>query len=127
MSSLCVHSTPKHMRLREGSISVLQNYKINIDTPVTETESFQRIVYLPKNNVSGDYTIGKIFFIQRSKNENLCNSLSASEAVQLLIQNLLSPDVDMSACLQCAIKLAPKCRQLIYSDMSYVRDIIENE
>ena len=33
----------------------------------------------------------------------------------------------MSSCLRCAIQLAPKCRQLIYSDMRYVREVIENE
>ena len=127
MASLCVHSTPKPLHLREESLPVLREYGIDINVPVTESESFRRIVYLPDSFVSGDFPVGGLFFIRRDKSENSCRPIPPAEAVQLIIQNLLSPDVDMSACLRCAIKLAPKCRKLVYSDMRYVQEVLKNE
>ena len=127
MTSLCVHSDPKPLHLREESIPILRNCGIDINVPVTESESFRRIVYLPDSFVSGDFPIGGLFFIRRDKSENSCEPVKPTEAVQLIIQNLLSPDVDMSACLRCAVKLAPKCKKLVYSDMSYVLETLKNE
>ena len=127
MTSLCVHSAPKPLHLREESLPILRDYGIDINVPVTESESFRRIVYLPDSFVSGDFPIGGLFFISRDKSENSCRPIPPTEAVQLIIQNLLSPDVDMSACLRCAIKLAPKCHKLVYSDMRYVKEALKNE
>lgn len=127
MTSLCVHSDPKPLHLREESIPILRNYGIDITVPVTETESFRRIVYLPDSFAYGDFPIGGLFFIRRDESENSCEPVKPAEAVQLIIQNLLSPDVDMSACLHCAVKLAPKCKKLVYSDMSYVLETLKNE
>lgn len=127
MSSLRVHSEPAPLQLRVESVPVLNKYGIDITIPITETESFRRIVYLPENHVSGDIPIGGLFFIQRSEIVNSYYPVPAGKAVQLIIQNLLSPDIDMSACLHCAIKLVPKCRRLVYSDMNYVREILKNE
>lgn len=127
MTSLRVHSDPKPLHLREESIPVLRSCGIDITVPVTETESFRRIVYLPDSLAYGDFPIGGLFFISRDISENSCRPIPPTEAVQLIIQNLLSPDVDMSACLRCAIKLAPKCRKLVYSDMRYVQEVLKNE
>lgn len=127
MTSLRVHSDPKPLHLREESIPILRSCGIDITVPVTETESFRRIVYLPDSLAYGDFSIGGLFFIRRNKSENSCEPVKPTEAVQLIIQNLLSPDVDMSACLRCAVKLAPKCKKLVYSDMSYVLEILKNE
>ena len=127
MTSLRVHSDPKPLHLREESIPILRSCGIDITVPVTETESFRRIVYLPDSFVYGDFPIGGLFFIRRDKSENSCEPVKPAEAVQLIIQNLLSPDVDMSACLRCAIKLAPKCHKLVYSDMRYVKEALKNE
>ena len=46
MTSLRVHSDPKPLHLREESIPILRSCGIDITVPVTETESFRRIVYL---------------------------------------------------------------------------------
>ena len=127
MTSLCVHSEPKPLHLREESIPVLRSYGIDITVPFTETESFRRIVYLPDSLAYGDFPIGGLFFIRRDESGNSCEPVKPAEAVQLIIQNLISPDVDMSACLCCAIKLAPKCKKLVYSDMSYVLETLKNE
>lgn len=127
MTSLRVHSDPKPLHLREESIPILRNCGIDINVPVTESESFRRIVYLPDSFVSGDFPIGGLFFIRRDKSENSCEPVKPTEAVQLIIQNLISPDVDMSACLRCAVKLAPKCHKLVYSDMRYVKEALKNE
>ena len=127
MTSLCVHSDPKPLHLRVESVPALQRCGIDITVPVTEIESFRRIVYLPNSFVSGNFPIGGFFFIHRDEFKNSCKSVPPTEAVQLIIQNLLSLDVDMSACLRCAIKLAPKCRKIIYSDMSYILEILKNE
>lgn len=127
MTSLRVHSDPKPLHLREESIPVLRNCGIDITVPVTVTEAFRRIVYLPDSFAYGDFPIGELFFIRRDKSENSCESVKPVEAVQLIIQNLISPDVDMSACLRCAIKLAPKCHKLVYSDMRYVKEALKNE
>ena len=127
MISLCVHAAPKPLHLREESVSILKHYGIDITTPVTVRNSFRRVVYLPNHFVQGDFPIGRLYFIQRSTVDTICKSIPPREAVQLIIGNLITPEVDMSSCLRCAIQLAPKCRQLIYSDMRYVREVIENE
>lgn len=127
MISLQVICSPSPLHLREESVPVLHKYGINITSPVTEAEAFRRIVYLPEHIASGNIPIGGLFFIRRSAAENSCRPIPADKAVQLIIQNLMSPEVDMAACLRCAIKLAPKCRTLVYSDMNYVRELLQNE
>ncbi len=127
MTTQNVICTPSPLHLRVESIPVLLNYGINITVPITETKNFRRIVYLPKNTASGNIPIGGLFFIRRSETDNSCTLLNPDKAVQLIMQNLLSPDLDFSACLRFAIKLAPKCRHLTYSNMNYVSKIIENE
>ena len=127
MTSLCVHAAPKPLHLREDSVAILKHYGINITAPVTEKDSFRRVVYLPDHFVQGDFPIGRLYFIQRSTVDTVCKPIPPREAVQLIIGNLITPEVDMSSCLRCAIQLAPKCRQLIYSDLRYVREVIESE
>lgn len=127
ITSLRVQSNPQPLHLREESVPVLHDYGIDITVPITETESFRRIVYLPDNFISGEFPIGGLFFIQRDKVENSCTSVPPAEAVQLIIQNLHSPDVNMSVCLRCAIKLALICRKIVYSDMDYVNNLLKNE
>ena len=127
MTSLCVHAAPKPLHLREDSVAILKHYGINITAPVTEKDSFRRVVYLPDHFVQGDFPIGRLYFKQRSTVDTVCKPIPPREAVQLIIGNLITPEVDMSSCLRCAIQLAPKCRQLIYSDLRYVREVIESE
>ena len=127
IASLRVQSNPKPLHLREDSVLVLHDYGIDITVPITETETFRRIVYLPDNFISGECPIGGLFFIQRDKAENSCTSVPPAEAVRLIIQNLHSPDVDMSACLRCAVKLAPMCWKIVYSDMTYIYNLLKNE
>lgn len=120
----CVaHVTPVH--LRPESIPILENNDCYIKGKLLEIETIQRIVYMPKTVVVEDMPIGGIYFITRCDNENSCTPLSGGEAVQRLMQNLLT-SLDGSASLRCAVKLARYCHELKFSRLSYVYDLLKD-
>ncbi len=120
--SVAVDITP--IRLRPESVPILRDYGCNIDGHEVRVENINRIIYTPEAVAANDLPIGGLFFIERSDSENSCSPIPRSEAVQLIMQNLLSPGNAGSDKLRCAIKLAPSCEKLVYSDMTYVCDIL---
>lgn len=121
-----VQVTPLPLHLRPESISILAKYGYPISGTEIAIENIHRIVYTPKITSFRELPIGGIFFIKRSDAENRCESIPKTEAVQLLMQNLMNGDAVNGASLKCAIKLADKCcHRLIYSDMRYVADIMD--
>ncbi len=117
--------TPIH--LRPESLPILGQYGCPIDGAAMKTERIDRIVYTPGRTASAHLPIGHIFFIERSETENSCSPIEKSEAVKLLMAGLLSPRAADIKRLQCAIKLASKCKRLVYSDMRYVADLLRGD
>ncbi len=119
--------------LRPGSIPVLKQYGCTISGTEINIEDIERIVYMPDNTVHTALPIGNIYFIERIQNDNDCNRnynacrhIDKSEAIQLLMSSLCSPDaVDISR-MKYAIHSAEHCFRLIYSDMRYIADLLNN-
>lgn len=121
----CVaHVTPVH--LRPESIPILENSGCYIRGELLEIETIRRIVHMPKTVAVEDMPIGGIYFITRCDDGNSCTPLSGGEAVQRLMQNLLT-SLGGSASLHCAVKLARYCRELNFSQLSYVYDLLKKE
>jgi len=118
------HVTPVH--LRPESIPILENSGCHISGELLEIDTIRRIVHMPKAVAVEDMPIGGLFFITRCEDENSCTLLSGGEAVQRLMQNLLTSRGG-SASLRCAVKLARYCRDLKFSELSYVFDLIQKE
>ena len=127
MDTLCVVPDISPIHLRPESIPVLAQYGCVIYGNEINVENIHRIVYSPQKNVSDELPVGNIFFIERSLSENSCHSIPRNKAVQLLMAALISPKANDSSRLKCAIKLASKCKRLIYSDMRYVSDLLDTE
>ncbi len=123
--SVIPDATPIH--LRPESIPILKQYGCSINGNEIRIESIRRIVYSPKNTVLSALKIDNIFFIKRSQTENACQTMQCDEAVRLLMAGLFSPKAYDGNRLKCAIRLASKCKRLIYSDMRYVADLLEKE
>lgn len=117
--------TPLH--LRPESLPILERYGCTINGAVMKTEKIDRIIYTPEHTASADLPIGHIFFIDRSETENSCSPIEKSEAVKLLMAGLISPKAADIKRLQCAIKIATKCKRLVYSDMRYVVDLLRGD
>lgn len=118
------HVTPVH--LRPESIPVLEKHDCHISGELLEIEIIRRIIHMPEAVATEDMPIGGLFFITRCENENCCTPLSGGEAVQRLMQNLLTSRGG-STSLRCAVKLARYCRELKFSELSYVFDLIQKE
>lgn len=127
MDTLRVIPDAAPIHLRPESIPVLEQYECSITGKEIQVENIHRIVYSPENTVSSELQIGNIFFIERSQTENVCQTIQRDEAVRLLMAGLLSPKAYDGNRLKCAIRLASKCKRLVYSDMRYVADLLEKE
>lgn len=114
------HIAPIHLRL--DSITILKKNGCNIQGSY---DNIGRMVYVPEVAAVNELPIGRIFFIKRSFTENQCTPLPKAESVQLLMQNLFYENDVNSQALRCAIDLADKCNLLVYSNLSYVADIME--
>lgn len=115
-------ASPVH--LRPESLPILESYGCSVNGIALKTERINRIVYTPECIQSEPLPVGDIFFIERSETENKCTDIDKGEAVKMLMSGLLSPRAADGIRLRCAIRLASKCKRLIYSDMRYVADIL---
>lgn len=120
MSTL--HVLPNHspIHLRIESLSILNSYGCNVKGKELRVEKIRRIVYTPKAIALSEVPIGGMFFITRSECTNNCEPIANSEAVQLIMSNLLQYSSNSLETLKCAIKLAKKCKKLTFSDPRYV-------
>lgn len=126
MKSLLLNADVKPIHLRLSSIPILQNYGCTIIGEEIVCEDFHRIVYMPENHLSTDIPINKLYYIIRNENCNRCYKLPPAEATPLIMENILTPNVDAVSCLRCAVKLANRCYQLTYSDLNFVKEIVHN-
>ncbi len=125
-TNLLLNADAKPMHLRLGSMPILQSYGCNIQGKEVKFEDFHRIVYTPQNCTKSGVPINKLYFISRQVGTNSCTKLSPGEALPRIIENLLSPHVDMGSCLRYAARLAGKCYLLTYSDLNFVKEIVQN-
>lgn len=127
MDALSVLPNAEPIHLRPESIPILNKHGCFINGSEINIENIHRIAFLPSNSVTAAMPVGSIFFIERSAGENYCKNIPKDDAVRLLTASLISPKAADIRRLKCAIKLASKCKKLVYSDMRYVSDLLEKE
>ena len=127
LSTLMIIPNVSPMHLREKSLSILSEYGCNIKGEKLKINNCFRIVYTPQKVSYDSLIIEKIYFIKRDEQHNYIENLSKTDAIKLLMQNLFSPDAINLESLTCAIKFANKCQRLIYSDMTYVLNLLLKE
>lgn len=125
MDTLCVLPDPSPIHLRPESIPVLERYGCTVNGREIRIENIHRIAYMPQKIATAELPIGNIFFIERSPTENDCREISRDETVRLLLAGLISPKANDVSRLKCAIRLATRCKKLIYSDMRYVSNLLK--
>lgn len=114
--------TPIHLRVQ--SLPILEQHGCFISGDTMATERDIRIVYTPPHTQSNPLPISAIYFIERDERKNNCVPMEKSQSVKSLMAALLSPTAVDADRLRCAIRLAPKCKRLVYSDMGYVADLL---
>jgi len=124
MNDLAVYPCHNPIHLREGGYSVLCQKNL---TPVEAVFVDDRYVYTPRNLSPLQMTLGGIFFVKRTDQENRIRIPGKAEVLQNL---MLSPITaypltkDYLAFLQ---KLIPYCTEIHYSDMDFVSEQIINK
>lgn len=127
MNTLRVLPDIAPIHLRPESIPILKQYGYSINGNEIQIENIRRIIYSPTKITSSELQIGNIFFIERSRTENVCQTIQCDEAVRLLMAGLISPKAYDGNRLKCAIRLASKCKRLVYSDLKNVTDMLDRE
>lgn len=119
------YTTPFH--LRDGGVEVLKKYGICInDATLVEDRGLKRYVFTPKNCVKTLLKIAKIYFIERSESQNSITDISTSQAIQLLMKSPITPYKLSSEYIKLIARVAAiGCKSLVYSDMDFVKRIIE--
>lgn len=125
MDTLCVVPDPSPIHLRPESVPVLARYGCTVEGREIRVENIHRIAYLPEKIATAELPIRNIYFIERSERENSCRDIPRDEAVRLLLAGLISPKANDINRLKCAIRLASRCKKLVYSDMQYVSNLLD--
>ena len=120
------YNTPIH--LREGGLEVLKNLGISPDTVCLEAKYASRYIYTPENCVTEPLPLGRIFFIERTEDENLVVPMRATESMTGLLHAPITDYAvtgDYLRFLSRLVKSQNICR-LKYSDMEYVSEVLRN-
>ena len=124
-----VHPCPAPIQLRDGGAEVLKRYGAFPDNTelLEEPPTLRRFAYTPKNCVSDPIPLKNIFFIKRSDNENKIINMPTTERMTALMQAPITPYPITGVYLRFISRLAKvNCQRLIYSDMDFVKELIEN-
>lgn len=125
MDTLCVLPDPSPIHLRPESVPVLARYGCTVEGREIRVENIHRIAYLPEKVATTELAVGNIFFIERSPTENSCRDIPRDETIRLLLAGLISPKANDINRLKCAIRMASRCKKLVYSDMQWVSNLLE--
>ena len=121
------YTTPIH--LRQGGIDILSAYYSAPEDlrEIKDGSEVQRFVYTPKNCVNSAIPLKRIFFIERTENENRLVQMNATERIAALMKSPITDYEINGEYIRFLSKLAKyECHILKYSDMNYVKDIIQN-
>ena len=120
------YHTPVH--LREGGLKVLK--KLNAapkHLELLDDGFIKRYVYLPQNCINQPLSLGKIFFINRTENENRLLPLDTTTRMTNLMHSPITVYSITSEYLKCISALSKTaCFGLHYCDMNFVAEVIRN-
>ena len=122
------YATP--IELRDGGLDVLNRYRVipNNLYLLEEEKVFRRWVYTPNNCVKYPIPLKRIFFIERTEQENALIDMNATERISSLMRAPITNYEINGDYLRFLSRLAKiDCRILRYCDMDYVKELIQNE
>lgn len=119
-------TTPVH--LRGGGYDVLK--KLNClpkKLTLLDDISIKRYVYTPNNLISKPLPLKKIFFITRCEDKNSLIPMSTNEKITELLKSPIQEFKLDSKYITFISRLASMpCQRLYYSNMNFVKEVIEN-
>ncbi len=120
--------TPVH--LREGGLEVLRRCSCEPEAPqLLDTPTIRRYVYAPSHCIDEPVPLGAVYFIRRvdTPEQNARISLSANEKMTRLLKSPITDYPLSPAYLRTVAALAGKpCCDLLYGDMEYVWEVMQN-
>lgn len=124
-----VHPYSGPIHLRPGGLEVLKKYHAApSDLQVMGGTIPARYVYTPANTVEEAIPLGGIFFIARTDTGNQMLEMSTNERMLALLSAPITHYEMDGAYLQFLARLAKTdCRKLVYSDIQFVAEVIQNE
>lgn len=119
-------TTPVH--LRAGGYEVLRQTGCALSEAVfLDDPAMTRYVFTPKNRATSPLPLERIFFIERTTDRNHCEILKTTEKMTALMKSPIKPYALNAAYLSRLARLtAYPAEKLMYKDLSYVREVIEN-
>lgn len=119
--------TPLH--LRQGGYQVLQQAAPKpIKTQVLNAPDFWRITYTPSLLATGPVPLKKIYFIERTGQENRVVPMSTTERITALLKSPIKNYRVDGNYLRYLTKLAQTpCERLLYHNMAFVAEVIKND
>ncbi len=128
-SSFEVYPFPMPVHLRDGGVEVLKRYDALPSNMrlLHENEEVCRYVYTPKSCVEKPCPLGEIFYIERTRSENVILPMTTSEKIINLMRSPITPYTICPEYLQLLAKVCARYGKILkYSDMDYVKEVIEN-
>ncbi len=120
--------TPVH--LREGGLAVLRRYGCAPESPqLLDAPSIRRYVYTPSHIVDEPVPLGAVYFIRRveAPERNARISLSTNEKMTRLLKSPITDYPLNPAYLRVVAALAGNpCCAVLYDDMEYVWEVMQN-
>lgn len=123
-----IHPFTTPMHLRQGGFEVLKNLGLEPKQfEFLNDVSIKRYVYTPKNCVTHQIPLKKIFFIERTENINDSQDMSTTEKMTYLLKSpIINYKLDANY-LSFISRLAKvPCKKLYYCDMDFVFKEIKN-
>lgn len=120
------YTTPLHLRC--GGLTVLKGYGIHPEPlEFLEDASFERYIYTPRNRITAPVPLGKIFFPTHNASENRIEEMNRTERMTALLKSpIVEYQVDRPYLQFIARLSAIPCYRLYYSDMDYVKEVLQN-
>ena len=128
-SDFCVFPFPAPIQLRDGGLEVLKRYHAVPEclALLEEGDRLRRWAYTPKSCVKLPIPLKQIFFIERTDSENALVEMTTTERMTALLKSPITNYPVTGDYLRLLSRLARvNCHVLRYSDMQYVKELIQN-
>lgn len=116
-------ATPLH--LRKKGVEILQANNLSIKGLEVDSD-LERLIYKPRNAISGPLPLRSIFFIKYS-NENIISKMKFEEKIENLLKAPITNYNIDSQYFDFIFKISQfPCQRISYSDFKYVENAIKN-
>ncbi|MBE6563766.1 MAG: hypothetical protein E7655_00610 [Ruminococcaceae bacterium] len=124
-----IYPSPRPIHLRRGGLEVLQSLSVCPPCRMVSMPPNERYVYSPKNVADSLVPLKDVFFLARNAiDRNEAERLPSNGRIAELLNSPITPYAVTGDYLRLLVKLSGYgCRRLHYSDMNFVKTLIERE